>query len=98
MSAQATVLTVDYSRLTDDLFRQAICRIITTSHNISEVRRRIANELAYPHHVVIHSAMPQPRDVSSANELAEKLGGQQLKSGGVITVMLQNSNGVTIHL
>ena len=83
-----------YEDMTDVEVKAAARHIISTSNSENEVRRRIQDELGYPHDIDLHTTIPDDATGREARELVRGLGGLVMKNGAMAMAMMPGHNGI----
>ncbi len=87
-----------WTTIPDEGIKMALHAIVRTSTSDEEIRRRIANELLYPHEVAIVSHLPTDRVGRQALIIVAALGGPIRADGAMVMVMVRGPRGNAIDI
>jgi hypothetical protein len=85
-----------YPNLSDAELKSAVRHIVRTSMTETEIRRRVMNELGYPHEFSLFMETPMDRTGEEARELVRGLGGLVTKSGAMVMGMMHGAEGLIL--
>lgn len=84
----------NWNQMTDAEIKTAVKRIISSSSSEAEARRRIREELAYPHTVSMHTCLPTDNIGRAARTIVSGLGGLVMRNGAMVMGMMHGHDGV----
>ncbi len=87
-----------WTTIPDEGIKMALHAIVRPSTSDEEIRRRIANELLYPHEVAIVSHLPTDRVGRQALIIVAALGGPIRADGAMVMVMVRGPRGNAIDI